>query len=75
MSCEELDFLNEIAKECSVTGSRIMGGGFGGCTINLVAEELYDNFVKTAVEKFQEKYGKKPVVIDVVIGDGSRKLC
>ena len=75
VSCEELDFLNDIAKECSVTGSRIMGGGFGGCTINLVAEELYDNFVKTAVEKFNEKYGKKPIVIDVVIGDGSRKLC
>ena len=75
VSCEELDFLNEIAKDCSVTGSRIMGGGFGGCTINLVAEELYDNFVKTAVSKFQEKYGKKPIVIDVVIGDGSRKLC
>ena len=75
VSCEELDFLNEIAKENGVTGSRIMGGGFGGCTINLVAEELYDNFVKTAVEKFNEKYGKKPIVIDVVIGDGSRKLC
>ena len=58
-----------------MTGSRIMGGGFGGCTINLVAEELYDNFVKTAVTKFQEKYGKKPIVIDVVIGDGARKLC
>ena len=75
VSCEGLDFLNDIAKECSVTGSRIMGGGFGGCTINLVAEELYDNFVKTAVTKFQEKYGKKPIVIDVVIGDGARKLC
>ena len=75
VSCEELDFLNDIAKECSVTGSRIMGGGFGGCTINLVAEELYDNFVTTAVSKFQEKYGKKPVVINVVIGDGARKLC
>ncbi|MCQ2257226.1 MAG: galactokinase [Bacteroidaceae bacterium] len=75
VSCEELDFLNDIAKECSVTGSRIMGGGFGGCTINLVAEELYDNFVKTVVPKFEEKYGKKPIVIDVVIGDGSRKLC
>ena len=74
VSCEELDFLNDIAKECAVTGSRIMGGGFGGCTINLVAEELYDHFVKTAVEKFNEKYGKKPIVIDVVIGDGSRKL-
>ena len=75
VSCEELDFLNEIAKECSVTGSRIMGGGFGGCTINLVAEELYDNFIKTAVTQFKEKYGKKPIVIDVVIGDGARKLC
>ena len=35
VSCEELDFLNDVAKEAGVTGSRIMGGGFGGCTINL----------------------------------------
>jgi galactokinase len=75
VSCEELDFLNEIAKEEGVTGSRIMGGGFGGCTINLVANELYDNFVKVVKEKFAAKYGKAPIVIDVVIGDGSRKLC
>jgi galactokinase len=75
VSCEELDFLNDIAKDCGVTGSRIMGGGFGGCTINLVSNELYDNFVKTAKEKFQAKYGKEPIIIDVVIGDGSRKLC
>ncbi|MBQ7157388.1 MAG: galactokinase [Bacteroidaceae bacterium] len=74
VSCEELDFLNDIAKECSVTGSRIMGGGFGGCTINLVADELYDNFVKTAVAKFKDKSVKEPIVIDGVIGDGSRKL-
>ena len=75
VSCEELDFLNDIAKEAGVTGSRIMGGGFGGCTINLVADELYDNFVKVVKEKFAAKYGKAPIVIDVVIGDGSRKLC
>ena len=75
VSCEELDFLNEVAKEAGVTGSRIMGGGFGGCTINLVANELADHFKKVAVEKFEAKYGKKPIVIDVVIGDGSRKLC
>ena len=75
VSCEELDFLNDVAKDCGVTGSRIMGGGFGGCTINLVSDELYDNFVKTVKEKFQAKYGKEPIVIDVVIGDGSRKLC
>ena len=75
VSCEELDFLNDVAKEEGVTGSRIMGGGFGGCTINLVADELAANFKKVVVEKFEKKYGKKPIVIDVVIGDGSRKLC
>ena len=75
VSCEELDYLNEIAKEQGVTGSRIMGGGFGGCTINLVADELAPNFKKAVVEKFEAKYGKKPIVIDVVIGDGARKLC
>lgn len=74
VSCEELDFLNDIAKECGVTGSRIMGGGFGGCTINLVKDELYDNFIKTAKEKYRAKYGKEPKVYNVVIGDGSRKI-
>lgn len=73
VSCEELDYLNDIAKECGVTGSRIMGGGFGGCTINLVKDELYDNFVATAKKKFNEKYGHEPVVIDVVISDGAHK--
>lgn len=74
VSCEELDFLNDVAKECGVTGSRIMGGGFGGCTINLVKDELYDGFVKTAVEKFKEKYGKEPKIIPVVIGEGGRRV-
>ena len=75
VSCEELDFLNDIAKECGVTGSRIMGGGFGGCTINLVKNELYRSFIETAKKKYAEKYGREPKVIDVVIGDGSRRLC
>jgi len=75
VSCEELDFLNDVAKECGVTGSRIMGGGFGGCTINLVKEELYDNFIKVAKEKYAEKYGKEPKVYDVIISEGSHKVC
>ncbi|MGM9758553.1 MAG: galactokinase [Parabacteroides sp.] len=74
VSCEELDFLNDVAKECNVTGSRIMGGGFGGCTINLVKDELYDNFVKKVVPAFREKFGHEPKIYDVVIGDGSRRL-
>ena len=75
VSCEELDFLNDVAKECGVTGSRIMGGGFGGCTINLVKDELYDSFIETAKKKYFEKYNKVPKVYDVVISDGSRKIC
>ena len=74
VSCEELDFLNDVAKECGVTGSRIMGGGFGGCTINLVKDDLYDTFVKTACSKFNEKYGHEPKVYDVIISDGARKV-
>ena len=75
VSCPEIDFLNDVAKSCGVTGSRIMGGGFGGCTINLVSDELYANFIETAKKSYKEKFGKEPIVIDVVIGDGARKLC
>ena len=74
VSCEELDFLNDIAKECGVTGSRVMGGGFGGCTINLVKEELYDRFIATAKEKFNKKFGHEPKVYDVIISDGARRI-
>ena len=74
VSCEELDYLATIAEECGVSGSRIMGGGFGGCTINLVKEELYDNFVATAKAKFAAKYGHEPLIYDVVISDGARRL-
>lgn len=73
VSCEELDFLNDIAKECGVTGSRIMGGGFGGCTINLVKKDLLDKFVETAKVRFNEKYGHEPKVYPVVISDGAHK--
>lgn len=74
VSCEELDFLNNIARECGVTGSRMMGGGFGGCTINLVKNDLYDGFIKRATEAYEQKFHIKPKVYDVVIKDGARKL-
>lgn len=74
VSCEELDFLNDVARECGVTGSRIMGGGFGGCTINLVKKGLCDKFIETAKIKFNEKYGHEPGVYPVVISDGARKM-
>ena len=74
VSCEELDFLNKLARKMDVTGSRVMGGGFGGCTINLVKDELYDSFIAAAREQFTAKFGHAPKVYDVVISDGARKL-
>ncbi len=74
VSCEELDFLNDIARECGVVGSLIMGGGFGGCTINLVADDKYDHFIATAKEKFNAKYGHAPKIYDVIISDGARRI-
>lgn len=74
ISCEELDFLNECARQHGVTGSRMMGGGFGGCTINLVKEELYDSFIQETTNSFKAKFNHSPKVYNVVIGDGARKL-
>ena len=74
VSCEELDFLNKLARKMDVTGSRVMGGGFGGCTINLGKDELYKPFVDAAVEQFTAKFGHAPKIYDVVISDGARKL-
>lgn len=74
VSCEELDFLNDIARLCGVAGSRVMGGGFGGCTINLVKDELYEPFIKRAKEAYEAKFKITPKIYDVVIKDGARQL-
>lgn len=75
VSCEELDFLNDVARECGVTGSRIMGGGFGGCTVNLVKDDLYDNFIATVKARFNEKYGHEPQIYPVIVSEGARRCC
>ena len=74
VSCDELDFLNKLARKCEVTGSRVMGGGFGGCTINLVKDELYQPFVDAARTQFEARFGHAPKIYDVVISDGARQL-
>jgi galactokinase len=74
VSCEELDFLNDLAREFGVTGSRVMGGGFGGCTINLLKEELHDSFIAEVKKRYEAKYGIQLKFYDVVISDGARRL-
>lgn len=73
VSCEELDFLNDVARECGVAGSRIMGGGFGGCTVNLVADDRYDDFIATVKQRFNERYGHEPQIYPVIVSDGARR--
>jgi galactokinase len=51
-----------------------MGGGFGGCTINLVKEELYDAFIEKAFADYKAKFGFEPKMYPVVINDGARQL-
>ena len=74
VSCEELDFLNDLARESGDTGSRIMGGGFGGCTINLISDDLVDSFKDTVRARYSARYGFEPKFYDVVISDGARRL-
>lgn len=74
VSCEELDFLNDLARKSGVTGSRIMGGGFGGCTINLVRDDIADGFKDTVRAGYGARYGFEPKFYDVVISNGARRL-
>ena len=58
VSCAELDFLVELTQNHpQVVGSRMMGGGFGGCTINLVKEDFVNSFTDLAQEQYQNKFG------------------
>ena len=74
VSCEELDFLAKLARKMDVTGCRVMGGGFGGCTINLVKDEIYDSFITEARKQYNAAYGHEPKVYDVIISDGAHKV-
>ncbi len=74
VSCEEIDFLNECAKKYGVLGSRIMGGGYGGCTINLVAKDVCDNFIEKTKQDYHAKFGIMPKVYDVKVEDGARRI-
>jgi len=74
VSCDELDWLVTKARNLGVCGSRLMGGGFGGCTINLVQSDLYDRFVSEVVPAYKQQFGVDCKIIPVVIGGGARKI-
>ncbi|OAV45517.1 galactokinase [Lewinella sp. 4G2] len=74
VSCAEVDFLQEKATEelsDLVLGSRIMGGGFGGCTLNLIKSESVEMVVDHLTAAYQQEYGLTPEVYPVAIGAGT----
>ncbi|UOY04958.1 galactokinase [Muricauda sp. SCSIO 64092] len=72
VSCEELDFLVDRAKENpNVIGARMMGGGFGGCTINLVTRTSVEAFVKSVSAAYAKKFNKDCSVYHVALSDGT----
>ncbi len=72
VSCEELDFLvDESKKMKGVLGARMMGGGFGGCTINLVKKNEVHSFIGKMTKAYYEKFNCKMNTYEVAIKDGT----
>lgn len=75
VSCEEIDILVDLAWNTSgVIGSRITGGGFGGCTVSIVKNDAIDTFIETIGTAYKEKVGHEAEFYTVEIGDGARRL-
>ena len=75
VSCEEIDILVDLAWSIEgVIGSRITGGGFGGCTVSIVKNDAVDHFIGTVGAQYEERVGHKAEFYVVDIGDGAKIL-
>lgn len=75
ISCDELDFLVEQAKaHPSVAGARMMGGGFGGCTINIVKKDALEDYAKTVTENYKNTFGIDCSVHFVKLSQGTHLI-
>ena len=74
VSCEEIDFLvDAVRKDENVIGSRMMGGGFGGCSINLVKKEAVNGVIERVSKEYKEKFNIKLEAYKVKIAKGSQQ--
>ena len=75
VSCPEVDKLVEIAWNIpGVIGSRITGGGFGGCTVSIVKNDAIENFRKEVISKYKEATGIDAEIYEAEIGDGAGRI-
>ncbi|MBE8714086.1 galactokinase [Sphingobacterium hungaricum] len=75
VSCKELDFLVDFAKNFDgVVGARMMGGGFGGCTINIVKKTALEEYVKSIAIAYKNKFGFELTPIFIQVGNGTELI-
>ncbi len=75
VSCPEIDIMVEIARSCGgVVGSRMMGGGFGGCTISIVKNEAIALFKQKMKTEYYDKYNKEEAIFEVDLCDGTSEI-
>lgn len=72
VSCPQSDFLVELASENkNIIGARQMGGGFGGCTINIIKEEAIEDFIALAANAYEKKFNIVPEAYVMELSDGT----
>lgn len=72
VSCTELDFLVDFSKKYTeILGARVMGGGFGGCTINLIHEDIVDQFIAEASDAYFKKFNIKLSSFEAMPSEGT----
>ena len=75
VSCPELDLLVETAETVDgVFGSRMTGGGFGGCTVTLVTKDTKDTLIRASVEAYSKRFKKDPGVYTFSASSGASEL-
>ena len=75
VSCAELDFLVEQARsEHAVLGARMMGGGFGGCTINIIRKSFINEVVERITKAFRLRFGQDPLAHICTISNGTQLI-
>ena len=75
VSCPELDFLvDKVRLLPEVIGSRVMGGGFGGCTINIIKKEKADSVLSSIISMYHKNFNKVPEIYEVATSNGTFEI-
>jgi galactokinase len=75
VSCPEIDRLIELSEKIAgVTGARMMGGGFGGCTLNLIKKDAAENFKSEILSGYKTPSEEAPEIYEVKLSDGTRRI-